>query len=77
MPHPTRRNEVVLVDQRLAAVREEIATREQALKNLRERIDGASGKREGARSTARQIVAAGEAVIAELTAERDRLTRET
>ena len=73
MPDPIRRNEVVpaCTAARIAALGEEIAARQQALKNLRERAQG-----QGARSTARQIVAASEAVIAELVAERDRLARQ-
>ena len=74
MPDPTRRNEVVpCTAARVIALSDEIATREQALKKLLQRTQG---KRLGARSTTRQIIAASEAVIADLIAERDRLARQ-
>jgi hypothetical protein len=74
-----RRHEVVPIDRtsRLAALRDEIARRQQALKELRQRMADPSGKPQGGRSTQAQIVAASAAVIADLIAERDRLMRET
>jgi hypothetical protein len=68
-----RRNELVpFIDQvavRLAGLGDEIATRREALQNLRERI---GPKPNGIQ---RQLVAASKAVIADLIAERDLLMR--